>query len=388
MRILDRQRYWSFFKAYLICFVSLVGLVIVIDAFANVDEFSEVASGKKLLSNMSRYYLVRMSLYYDLLSGVIGMMAAVFAATWMQRNNELLAILAAGVGTKRVIVPIIVGAVIVNSAGVANQEFIMPDLADELQKPPDDFAGRKLVMFRSRKDLRGIILAGGDEGDPRTQSIKPFDATLPISLIGALGSLTAAEARYIPDTATRSPLRGGWLLRRAQLSPSDAPVDPEWLVKIDDKQLLDQLPTSMEGLSDLGGDTYFLRSNVSFASRTRKPNEWFRYASTPELVRALGDPSNDPEKRDISVFLHGRVVRPMLGVALLFMTLPQVLGGAGRNMFINLGLSLGTTALFYIALTACRFLGGNGYLSPELSAWAPLIGFGTLAAARWDRIHT
>ena len=45
MRILDRQRYWAFFKAYVICYVSLVGLYIVIDAFSNLDEFTKRADG-------------------------------------------------------------------------------------------------------------------------------------------------------------------------------------------------------------------------------------------------------------------------------------------------------------------------------------------------------
>ena len=45
MRILDRQRYWAFLKAYVICYVSLVGLYIVIDAFSNLDEFAKRAEG-------------------------------------------------------------------------------------------------------------------------------------------------------------------------------------------------------------------------------------------------------------------------------------------------------------------------------------------------------
>jgi len=43
MRILDQQRYWAFFKAYVICFVALVGLYVVIDAFSNLDEFAKRA---------------------------------------------------------------------------------------------------------------------------------------------------------------------------------------------------------------------------------------------------------------------------------------------------------------------------------------------------------
>ena len=58
-----RQRYWSFFKAYVICYVSLVGLFIVIDAFSNLDEFAKRADGVVEMSQvMGRYYLIHQSL--------------------------------------------------------------------------------------------------------------------------------------------------------------------------------------------------------------------------------------------------------------------------------------------------------------------------------------
>lgn len=387
MRILDRQRYQSFFKAYIICFVALVGLVVVIDAFANLDEFMQVASGSKLLSNIGRYYLVRLSAYFDRLSGVIAMMAAVFATTWMQRNNELIAMLAAGVGTKRVIRPILVGAVLVNGLAVVNQEWIIPQVADELAKPPDDFAGRVVQSFRSRVDTNGIVFTGGKEGEPVTQSIVGFYAALPEELVGTPGKIDAAEARYIPESATRSPLRGGWLLRKAELTPAETELDPGWIEKVAPEQLPD-LPRTLKGLTDLGGDTYFLRSNVTFGSLARTQRDWFRYASTPELIRSMSDPSNAPERTEIAVFLHSRLLRPLIGLALLFVTLPQVLGRNDRNMFINLGLSLGTTAIFYLVLNVTDYLGASGMLGPELAAWSPLIGFGTVAAMRWDTIKT
>src|SRR4051794_18615577 len=83
LSILDRQRYWAFFKAYLICYFSLVGLYIVIDAFSNLDEFSKRAdTAGEIFRIMSRYYLVHESEYFDRLCGVIGMMAAIFTVTW------------------------------------------------------------------------------------------------------------------------------------------------------------------------------------------------------------------------------------------------------------------------------------------------------------------
>ena len=66
------------------------------------------------------------------------MMAAIFTVTWMQRNNEQLAMLAAGVSTHRAIRPVLVSSVIVSGFSVANQELIMPRYAEELQKSHDD----------------------------------------------------------------------------------------------------------------------------------------------------------------------------------------------------------------------------------------------------------
>ena len=91
---------------------------------------------------------------------------------------------------------------------------------------------------------------------------------------------------------------------------------------------------------------------------------------------------------DIAVFLHNRLVRPIVALTLLFLSLPQVLGGYGRNMFVGLGISLGTAALFYGANFVSQYLGAHEVITPELAAWAPIIGFGTIAALRWDTIRT
>ncbi len=98
--------------------------------------------------------------------------------------------------------------------------------------------------------------------------------------------------------------------------------------------------------------------------------------------------SNEPEKQEIAVFLHGRILRPLVSLNLLLLSLPLVLGGYGRNMFVNLGLSLGTSAIFYGVNFMCQYLGNNGHIPPELAAWAPLIGFGAIAVGRWGRIRT
>ena len=50
--------------------------------------------------------------------------------------------------------------------------------------------------------------------------------------------------------------------------------------------------------------------------------------------------------------------------------------------------SLGLSGVFYGVVFISSYLGTNDILSPELAAWVPLIGFGTLAVFRWDSIKT
>src|SRR3954462_3885918 len=218
MRILDRERYRAFFKPYVICFTALVGLYIVIDAFSNFDEFSKRAEGAvEMFSIMGRFYLVHMSQFYDRLCGVIGMMAAIFTVTWMQKNNELLAMLAAGISTQRVIRPVWVSSILVSLLAVFNQEAIMPMFATELQKTHDDDGSRKL-QISSRYDADNIVFHG-QEADRATKTLLPCNITLPVHVLGTIVEIEAQQARYIPPDDAASPLRGGWLLRGARLSP-------------------------------------------------------------------------------------------------------------------------------------------------------------------------
>jgi lipopolysaccharide export system permease protein len=388
MRILDRERFWSFAKAYVICFIALVGLYVVIDAFENIDEFAKISDGTiDLFRKMGHYYLIKMSGFYDRLCGVITMMAAIFTVTWMQRNNEMLAMLAAGISTQRIIRPVLISAVIVSLVAVLNQELIMPPIAEELQKRPDD-DGVKKVAVTSRSDWRGIELSG-QLAERSHRTIMFFSATIPVKVAGEIIELQAKQARFFPKGAG-TPMEDGWLLRGSRLNNKPSSDDYKTvLVKLaNDKGF--PPPITFDGQEVPGvamGDSCFLKSDLSFDSLTRS-RQWYQFAGTNDLVHALREPSNKPEWTDIEVFLHARMVRPLASLALLGLTLPLVLGGQGRNMFINLGLSLATSGLFYAVVFMSQYFGASGAITTALSAWIPLIGFGTLAVARWDMIRT
>ena len=219
MLILDKQRYWSFLKAYVICYVSLISLYIVIDAFSNLDEFTKRADGFiEVAQIMGRYYLVHQSLFFDQLCGVIGMMAAIFTVTWMQRNNGQLAILAAGWSTHRAIRPVLVSSIIVSFIAVLNQEIIMPRYAEELAKSHDD-DGQRTVHVSGRYDSRGVMIHGMD-ADRASKTLMPFYATIPVGIFGEIKDVKGQQATYIPPDHPTAPLKGGWLVRNATIIPA------------------------------------------------------------------------------------------------------------------------------------------------------------------------
>jgi lipopolysaccharide export system permease protein len=387
--ILDRQRYWAFLKAYITCYVSLVGLYVVIDAFTNLDEFMKRAEGVVELSRvMGRHYLMHQPAQFDMLGGVISMMAAIFTVTWMQRNNEHLAMLAAGISTQRAIRPVLIASVLVCGLSLFNQEMIIPRFADEIQKSHAD-DGMTAVDVAGHYDSHGVMIHG-NKADRRTQTIiNRFNATIPVEVFGRIREIEGRQATYIAPDHPTAPLRGGWLIRGASIDP---PLDPELLEPgvsiVSQIKDLKGFPRPWGDQKAIPGEVYFLRSSLSFRAMIRKPN-WHQFASMAELFDGISDPTiGRSERVDINVAIHTRLMRPILAMTLLFMTLPLVLGGYGRNMFINLGFALGNSAIFYGTVLACAYLGASEMLSAPLAAWSPLFAFAMLATWRWDRIRT
>ena len=373
-------------------------------------------------------------------------MAAIFTVTWMQRNNEQLAILAAGVSTHRAIRPVLVSSVIVSSFAVANQELIMPRYAEELAKSHDD-DGQRTVHVSSRYDSRNVMIDALD-ADRATKTLMPFYATIPVEIFGEIKELKGQQATYIPPDHPTAPLKGGWLVREATINPpldgrgaqgeprdhhtgrrpgrvspslsrarsrpktSSARPGPSgrscpcrragrdstrttvfrphseiaYLASLPPfpmcmNPVILRIYSLLDRKVDLSRGNYFLKSSLTFQAMTRKP-DWYKFANTRDLIEGLSDPSTEgTERNDVAMFVHGRILRPFLGLNLLFMSLPLVLGGYGRNTFINLGLCDGQLRA---VLRGDHLLPVPGQLRRSFAAD---VGLGAVLSLRHDRDH-
>src|SRR5262245_48912909 len=104
MNLLDRLLVSNYLKSYFFCLASLLGLYIVVDLFTNLDDFTHHNQGLWTATRaIGMYYAYRIPQIFDRLCEPIVLLAAMFTVAWVQRNNELLPQLSAGVPTRRVV---------------------------------------------------------------------------------------------------------------------------------------------------------------------------------------------------------------------------------------------------------------------------------------------
>src|SRR5262249_40904210 len=145
----------------------------------------------------------------DQMCEMLALLAAMFTVAWMQRSNELLPLLSAGVSTRRVVRPVLVAACGMLALGSANQELLILRLARALLADPDDPLGDKEIAVRGAYEPNGILIEG-KTALRKNRLVKEFSCVFPERVAGNITQVTADEAYYLPPG--NSPRGGGWLL--------------------------------------------------------------------------------------------------------------------------------------------------------------------------------
>ena len=147
--------------------------MIVFDLFTNLDEF--VAAGRAAGSVprfIASFYLFQTIGLFDRVGGLLALVSAMFTVSWIQRNNEMTALMAAGVSRNRVLLPIIAAVAVVSLILAANREIVMPRLRHELSRGSKDPGGSKPQGLSWRYDGRTNVLLGGKNSFADQQRIE------------------------------------------------------------------------------------------------------------------------------------------------------------------------------------------------------------------------
>ncbi len=365
MYVIDRYLLRQFVQTFVICFLSLTGLYIVFDVFTNLDQF--LRCGQKaggVLPFIARYYSHRWILVFDRTSGLLALVSAMFTVAWIQRHNEMTALMAAGVSRIRVLVPIVIAVAVVGLLSAANRELLIPRYRGELLRRPQDPLGDQPQGLKPCRDNQTDVELGGKytyAGEQRIEN--PSFLLMRSPTLREYGDqLVADNAYYMPPQGNRP---GGYLLQGVH-EPKNLDTRPSLLV---DGEAV--LITPRDAPDWLKPDQCFLRSDVDFDHLTGGET----LASTLQLIAALRNPSLGYGS-DVRVAIHARIVQPLLDMTLLFLGLPLVVTRESRNVFLAMGMCMAVTVAFTLTVLGLQQLGAISYLlNPALAAWAPLMIF-------------
>ncbi len=175
MTRIDRYLLTIYFRVLMICFLSISGLLIIVHLFNNVTEFIDYGQKQNsIVRVLFEYYGPYTLTIFERLSGLLALMAMLFAITWIYRTNELTALLAAGVSKRRVMRPLLIASACVIAVSTISREVWTPLYQDRLDRNPQDLSGDTPRPVRPTPDrhlsvhlnARHLILAKHELVDP------------------------------------------------------------------------------------------------------------------------------------------------------------------------------------------------------------------------------
>lgn len=371
MAIIDRYLLRQFIRTFLICYLSLTGLYIVFDAFTNLEEFRSSADKEGgVLALMVRHYGYKSILFFDQTQSLLALLSSMFTVAWLQRHNEMTALMAAGISRVRIVLPLIGAAGVVSGLALVNRELVMPQIREELVRKATDLLGDKGQQLAPRYDYETNVFFRGRETFRNEMRIRAPDFLLPLELSPYGKQIVAANAFYKPPRGQRP---GGYLFEGIT-SPTGLDARPSLSLK-DQPVLLTPRNTRW-----LRPGQCFLVSNLTFDQLTGEQS-FRQFSSTLDLIRALRNPSLD-FGADVRVTIHTRFIQPFLDMTLLLLGLPLVATRQSRNVFVAMGLCCAVVTVFLLFVIASQYLGASYFIrSASLAAWLPLIVFAPAAVA-------
>lgn len=382
---IDRYLLILYFRILIICFASISGLLIVIHAFSNLDNFNKHSDHTQLslMKTLVDYYGPYTLSIFERISALLALLAMLFTIGWLNKTNELTALMAAGVSKARILRPLWLASASVILLAVTLREVAIPPFQDRLDRSPQDLTGTFPRPLRPAYDPDSHALIQGRHLLPLNKVIVDMQLKMRGGpLVSSLGNTIVANQGSYVEANEDHP--AGYLLTQVQ-SPPNIDKRPS-VLNPETGQYLLRTPLDTPWL---GENSCFLITDIEYES-LRGGSSWKQFASTGELITQLKSEKTPSSGDDLRVSIHQRLVRPLVDFAVLLLGVPILLARPDRHMFMLAGISLGVVGGFTAVSMGLAALGSSGFLlSPNLATWLPLLLFLPYGWAKTQQaVHT
>jgi len=157
IRKLDIYIARTFLGPLALCVVGFAGLFVVVDLFANIDEFFGRRPVFEALRLAAVYYAFRLPSLFARVMPLLTVVPAVICMVRLLRSNEICAMRASGVSERRILLPVLCCCGAVTVLAAVNQEVVVPGLHGALVR-----AERKARKPGSAGARQALLDGGGD----------------------------------------------------------------------------------------------------------------------------------------------------------------------------------------------------------------------------------
>ncbi len=347
---IDRYVARLFGLSYMAAFFLIVGLFLIIDMATNLDEYlgrDEAGSSSFLIG---RYYALQLPFLYLQMSPYVTLVAGMFTATKLARNNEIVAVLGAGFSARRLFSMVYAGAALLALGMFGLRELATEELGARRDAIHDRLRERRAapvseqVWVHDRTgrmvNLRDVHLGGGGSAVHVRGGLSASYRKGEVNV-----SIAADEATPLPE--------GRWALvggRRLEFGPLERRMTP--------LAVLDEIR--------------FTGADVLLAWKGREHPTDLSFSETLDML------ARDPTNAQYRTLLQYHLTFPLAGLVLLLVGLPFVVGEergrAGERIARGLFLCVVYFGVDFIA----RTLGLQGQIGPVYAGWFPVVLFGSL----------
>lgn len=356
---LDRYVGGLFVAAYATAFLLVIGLSTILTLASSLDHFEPWPDGSRAPTlDVLRFYVLNVPYLYLQLGPFVTVVAGLFTITRMLKNNETIAVLAAGVSARRMLVPVLLGGVLAALGMFALRE------ASAVTFGPKRDAIFDMLENQRRERVHPSVWFKDRRGDVvHIEEFRPATGRPPVAELRGVEVTTKRRNAYVLQRAdravwTRTDEGARWLLEGGILEE----VDNEKSRR--DIQVLEDLEfTPADVLMSIKADS--------------NPME-LTFSQIDQLA------ARDPDNSSYQTLLQYNLTFPLANIVLLLVALPFLLGRERGRHLEGLVVGCLLCVLYFIVDFISRALGMEGTLSPLLSSWFPVLLFGSLGAVLFE----
>lgn len=369
IRKLDYYVLKSFLFALTISILALLGLYIVIHFFTNISDFIEITQ-QEIFIFIPRYYLIRLPIILYKLIPIMMLIAVMIAVSRLMKTRELIAMLSAGIGIHRIVLPIFIAVLVIIGIMYFISESVMPYLGKYLTITEKILQSEGSDRFLTRQSATRQT-ASGEPVSSYQFVIKKYDYVkqqMHSIWINQHDRDNNLMAQIIAENAewTEKKSAQGWMLYNGTI------------YSYDDRGFRKSAP---EVFRDKG---FLLACDLTPRS-IEKVEESSAYMSSIQLANLI---TLDPNNRTLRVQYYSKLTDPLIVLILIFMGLPFALASKSQNFFTGIGICLSSSMSFFMIKFLFEGFGNKGLLPPLLAVTLPLIIFAVIGIILSKRIRT